>query len=285
MAMQRICNLTLAALLALTAMGGALAQEEGGRRGNGEGRSFEGRGQGRGAGAGEGRQGGEARAPRSEGGQSAARRNNSDTGEAGDPARAAMPAVPLPPAVEHSWLDEIAELEVQATLLEKRNDLATKRIDSQINLKQKRAELDALERESTDEMLAYLPQVVSVIGSKGKYQCQLFFPSGRTSYARAGDTIAPGVRVKSISPSGVEVDVVMGELSQRSQVPLNFVSLAERRGEAEGDGDAAQMNPSEIFRNIFGPRPAGSAAGGVTIRAPAAGNSARARGAPAGGAN
>jgi len=242
MAMQPICNLTLAALLALGVTGSAFAQEEGGRRGNG----FEGRGQAR--------QSGEARAPRGEG-----RRNNNDGGEDAGPVRAATPAVPLPPAEEYSWLDEIAELEVQTTLLEKRDDLASRRIDSQIRLKQKRTELDALERESTDEMLAYLPQVVSVIGAKGKYQCQLFFPSGRTSYAKAGDTIAPGVRVKSVSPSGVEVDVAMGGLTSRRQVPLNFVSLAERRGENEQDESGA-LTPELIRGAIFGgARPAAAA--------------------------
>ncbi|KXU35365.1 hypothetical protein AXE65_06415 [Ventosimonas gracilis] len=281
MAMQPICNLTLAALLALGASASLWAQDEqGSRRGNGEGRSFEGRGEG----ARQGRQGAENRAPRDEG-QPVARRNRNDGDQDSSPPRTQTPAVPLPAAVEHSWLDEIAELEVQTTLLEKRDDLASRRIDSQIRLKQKRTELDALERESTDEMLAYLPQVVSVIGSKGKYQCQLFFPSGRTSYARAGDTIAPGVRVKSISPSGVEVDVLMGE---RRQVPLGFVSLAERRGEAEGAGKGENSNvtPGEFFRNIFGPRQPG-AAGGAPARpaaaAPAGARAAGARGAGNGG--
>jgi len=255
MAMQRICNLTLAALLALSGTSELLAQEEGGRRGGGEGRSFEGR-QG-----GEGRAQGEGRA-RGEGGQGGARRSADGASGGSVPARAANPVVPLPPPVEHSWLDEVADLEVQTTLLEKRDELAARRIDSQIRLKQKRTELDALERESTDEMLAYLPQVVSVMGSKDKYQCQLFFPSGRVSYARAGDQIAPGVHVRSVSPTGVEVNVEMGGLTERRQVPLNFVSLAERRGENEEDQPA--LTP-ELIRGAFGfgsVRGQGAAGGG-----------------------
>jgi len=270
MAMQPICNLTVAVLLALGASAATFAQEEGQRPGRaGEGRSFEGR-----AGAGE----------RGEGG---GRRNNA-TAESAGPARGNTPAVPLPPVTGHAWLDEIAELEAQAALLEKRDELSTRRIDSQIRLKQKRSELDALERESTDEMLAHLPQVVAVLGVKNNYQCQLFFPTGRVSYARVGDQIGPGVRVKSIAPSGVEVDVVMGEASQRRQVPLNFVSLSERRGENEGgSGDGSAIAPGEFFRTIFGPRTATGAGAGAAPRPPAGAPAAArpsARGAaPAGG--
>jgi len=272
MAMRRICNLTLASLLVLSVSGQLFAQEEGGSRRGGEGRSFEG-------------QGGEGRAQGREGrNRERQNRRSENADESAGPQRTAVPVVPLPPRGEHTWLDEIADLEVQTTLLEKRDELAARRIDAQIRLKQKRTELDALERESTDEMLAYLPQVVAVMGARGKYQCQLFFPSGRVSYARAGDNIAPGVRVRSISPSGVEVDVLMGELSQQRRVPLNFVSLAERRGEDESNSGEGAVNPSELFRNIFGPRaPGGGAAGNAPRPAAPAARAARPRG--AGGGN
>jgi len=217
---------------------------------------------------------------------------------------AAAPAVAPVAAQQNGWLNEIAEMEARLTLLEKRNELDERMIDSQLKLMEKRAELeslvrndldarlldsqiqvrtkrselDTLLRENTDATLAYLPSVVSIIGAKNKYQAQLYFPSGRISYAREGDLIAPGVRVARISASGMEVSMVLGDSAQPQQVPLGFVSMAERRGDNEHD---EQPSFGDVMRNIF--RPSGMANGAAGVRplsaGAAAGAAARAAGA------
>jgi len=142
-----------------------------------------------------------------------------------------------------------------------RGGLDVRLLDTQIQTQQKRTELDGLIRESTSATLAYLPSVVSIMGSKGKYRSQLYFPSGRISYAREGDLIAPGVRITSISPSGIEVSMVLGNSSQPQQVPLNFVSLPERRGEMDeaSGGDAQQGWMPPWLRGAMGMGAGGAA--------------------------
>jgi len=219
---------------------------------------------------------------------------------AGAPVRAAASSA----AQSNGWLDEIAEIEARVALLEKREDLDTRLIDSQIRmlekrteleilksegleemmvdaqktLREKRAELDELMRASTTATLASLPAVVSIIGSQGKYQSQLYFQPGRIVYARVGDLIAPGVRVVDVSPAGVEVSMVLGESTQPQQVPLNFVSLPERRGENEDDLEAA-LEKTRALRDALRPSGVGMWVPGAGAGAGAAPRPAAARGA------
>jgi len=205
--------------------------------------------------------------------------------------QAVQPVAPASTAINNGWLNEIAEMEARLTLLEKRNELDERMIDSQLKLMEKRAELeslvrndldarlldsqiqvrtkrselDTLLRENTDATLAYLPSVVSIIGARGKYQAQLYFPTGRISYARKGELIAPGVRVVEISASGIEVSMILGDSTQPQQVPLNFVSLPERRGENEQSDE--QPSFGDVMRGIFQNR--GNMPGGGAVPRPA----------------
>jgi|GEM_PF-2025051 len=290
-----------------------LMAQEARRPGGGEGRQMDGGGRGAGGGRPEGaaRPGGE----RPAGGEG--RRTRGDDGGEADssgaapaamqfgaaPVRGSQNATVAAPAVapvaaqtpqQNGWLNEIAELEARLALIEKRNELDERMIDSQLKLMEKRAELDSLARseldvrlldsqiqrrqkrseldtllrENTDATLAYLPSVVSIIGTKNKYQAQLYFPTGRISYARKGELIAPGVRVTEISANGIEVSMVLGDSAQPQQVPLNFVSLPERRGESEQSDDHPSFG--DVMQRMFQNRMGGAGAGGAAPRPAAA---------------
>jgi len=258
---------------ALTASG-ADAQESR-RPDDGEERQFEGGGRGAGGPGARGGDGAGGERPAGEGRRAGRRQADEADPDApamqfdASPVRSATVAPVATPAPQpNGWLSELAEMDARLALLEKRRELDERMLDSQLTLmekraeldamarggldvrlldtqiqtQQKRAELDGLVRESTSATLAYLPSVVAIMGTQGKYRSQLYFPSGRISYAREGDLIAPGVRITSISPSGIEVSMVLGNSAQPQQVPLNFVSLPERRGEMDeaSGGDAQQ---------------------------------------------
>jgi len=156
---------------------------------------------------------------------------------------------------ETTWLDEIAEIEAQTSILQKREELDTRLIEAQMNVLQKREELETLVRETTAEMLAHLPSVVSIMAIEGKYQSQIYYPSGRLTYVRVGDQISPDVKVVEISLSGVEVNVTLGRDREQRRVPLNFVSLAERRVDTVDKNTRGQV---EAAKDVVLPREAGT---------------------------
>lgn len=107
-----------------------------------------------------------------------------------------------------TWLDEIAVIEAQTQLLQKREELKAQ-----------------LERASSSTVAA-LPSVVAIVSLEGRSQAQLYYPSGRLSYVSAGELIAPDVRVSAITGTSVEVQV--GAAGARRTVPLSFVPLSGR---------------------------------------------------------
>jgi len=298
-------NILTGVVLALgvsTLIASDVIAQESRRPGGGEGRQMDGGGRGAG-GPGARGDGADSERPAGEGRRAGGRQADAADQSNAPPMQfdtspvknAAAPPVAVPAPQPNGWLNDLADMDARLTLLEKRRELDERMLDSQITLmekraeldamtrggldvklldtqiqtQQKRAELDGLVRESTSATLAYLPSVVAIMGTQGKYRSQLYFPSGRISYAREGDLIAPGVRVTSISPSGIEVSMVLGNSNQPQQVPLNFVSLPERRGENEeaAGGDAQQGWVPPWLRGAMGmggggarPMPAAGAA-------------------------
>jgi len=151
---------------------------------------------------------------------------------------------------EKTWLDEIAAIEAETTILQKREELDTRIIEAQTRVLQKREELESLVRETTAEMLAHLPTVIAIIGVEGSYQSQIRYPSGRKAYVRVGDQISPDVKVVAISISGVDVDVTLGRKREQRRVPLNFIGLAERSKDPDGSNIREQI---EATKNVVLP--------------------------------
>lgn len=127
-----------------------------------------------------------------------------------------------------SWLDEIATLEAQTQLLQKRDEL--------------RSQLE----KSSASTLASLPSIVSIMSMDGHNQSQLYFPDGRLSYVKVGDMLRAGVRVARIGPQGV--DVMVGTGDTQRMVPLVFVTLKARGEESSSQLNAVQdpILPSDV---------------------------------------
>lgn len=119
------------------------------------------------------------------------------------------------PGDTQTWLDEIAMIEAQTQLLQKREEL--------------KAQLERL----SSSTVAALPSVVAIVSLNGRSQAQLYFPSGRLSYVSVGELVAPNVRVAAISGTSVEVRVEVSG-SQRT-VPLSFMPLSGRTADPLAD--------------------------------------------------
>jgi len=187
------------------------------------------------------------------------------------PAEAARVAAARAEQQEKNWLDEIAAIEAETTIVQKREELDTRIIEAQTRVLKKREELETLVRETTAEMLAHLPSVVSITGMEGDYQSQVYYPSGRLAYVRAGDQLSPDVKVVAITLPGVEVEVTLGRNSERRRVFLNFITLADRLVETEGSNIREQVDAA---RDVVLPRASAEATAVVNVLRALAGSQA-----------
>lgn len=126
-----------------------------------------------------------------------------------------------------SWLDEMATIEAQTQLLQKRDEL--------------RSQLE----KSSAGTLAALPSIVTIMGVEGRYQSQVHFPNGRLSYVQVGDRISADVRVVRISANGVDVQV--GEGTAQRTIALGFTTLEMRQGGVDRNDSTRPGLPGAIL--------------------------------------
>lgn len=121
-------------------------------------------------------------------------------------------------ATAQSWLDEMATLDAQIDLLEKRNTL------------------DSLLEQRAADRAAQLPLVISVAGTADKSKALLQFSNGRISRVQPGDQIMSGVKVLEIGIQGVRVSAPPG--SRHRDLWLDFTAIEIRQVSSATDRDS-----------------------------------------------
>ena len=156
-----------------------------------------------------------------------------------------------------SWLDEMAV------------------IDAQIQLLQKRDELEMILEQRAASRSAVLPGILSIIGFDGRFTAELVFPNGRIGRFRLGDEVSPDILISGIHPRGVMVTVWMGDGEFR-EAPLEFVSPPSA---AQAAGDLGADRPS-VLRQAIRPSPPTVHLTALTTPAPTTATTAASRSVP-----
>lgn len=98
-------------------------------------------------------------------------------------------------------------------------------LDAQINLLQKREQLNAARSRQVEPGLTSLPQVVAVMGLDGNLQARLLLSSGAVHTYGEGDQISPSMKVSVIT--GREVIVAVNRPGRKGKpllAPLHFMA-------------------------------------------------------------
>lgn len=107
-------------------------------------------------------------------------------------------------------------------------------INAQIQLVNKNAELQAALQKSLGASIT-LPKVLTLISDLNGSEATVVYTSGRTRTIKSGDKLTADVRVRSISPAGVEVSTSKGpaylafnnpEMTDQSASDLSVVPTA-----------------------------------------------------------
>lgn len=109
------------------------------------------------------------------------------------------------------------------------------RLEAQINLMQKKEQLNAARARLVDPRLTSLPQVVAVMGLDGQYQARLLLSSGAVHTYSEGDQVSPTMKISVIT--GREVIVAIGTNGRNSKPilsPLRFVVGASQQSGPPG---------------------------------------------------
>ena len=96
-------------------------------------------------------------------------------------------------------------------------------LEAQLNILQKREQVEAALRRNVDPSLTSLPQVVAVLGMEGDLKARLMLSNGVILTYGEGDQINPVMQVAAITPRQVTVAVKpSGKKAKKALVPLQF---------------------------------------------------------------
>jgi len=98
------------------------------------------------------------------------------------------------------------------------------RLEAQIQLQQRRSELQRLLREEAQRQEVALPAVLAVMAGRNGWRALLRYADGRESLLQAGDEWAPGETVTRIDAAGVVVTI--GGPRARRETRLAFAAPA-----------------------------------------------------------
>ena len=114
-------------------------------------------------------------------------------------------------------------------------------LEAQLNILQKREQVDAALRRNVDPSLTSLPQVVAVQGMEGDLKARLMLATGVIITYGEGDQINPVMQVAAITPRQVTVAVKpSGKKAKTALVPLQFQAGASM---SAGGGMGGLMMP------------------------------------------
>ncbi|WP_291518967.1 type IV pilus biogenesis protein PilP [Acidovorax sp.] len=106
------------------------------------------------------------------------------------------------------------------------------RLEGQLQLLQKREQVNAALQRQVDPSITSLPQVVAVLGMEGDLKARLLLATGATLTYGEGDSISAQMKVASITPREVVVAIQSSKKKASKPIlaPLRFMAGANQNG-------------------------------------------------------
>jgi|LNFM01.1.fsa_nt_gb type IV pilus biogenesis protein PilP len=112
------------------------------------------------------------------------------------------------------------------------------RLEGQLQLLQKREQVNAALQRQVDPTITSLPQVVAVLGMEGDLKARLLLATGATLTYGEGDSISAQMKVASITPREVVVAIQSSKKKSTKPIlaPLRFMAGASQNGMPSAPG-------------------------------------------------